>query len=421
MTKSVITSDMEGRILTFNEGAEQIFGYQADEIIGKKRVSLFSPGPIVLSKVGEWLATADEEGEYNGKTVFVRKDGSQFAARIRITPTWKDKEAGERLGYCGVTEVLEQVDPSEVMPEVSPLTTIFSWLVITRAPFLTAALVPVFIGAAWASYNGAVFPWWMVALAAVGGASLQVAANTFNDYFDWRSGTDPANNNYFQALSGGSRAIELGLISERGTFIVGAVAAAIASLVGLAFLLLQGPGILWFGLIGLFSSYFYTAPPLRLVARKGLGELFIGLNFGPLMVAGTVYALTGSVAPFDFVIGLPIGLLTTAILWINQFPDAESDAATGKDHLVVVLGKDLARWGYLALLALAFGLIAAGVVTGVTPGWTLLALLGLPFATRALYYLFEYMRQRELVTANSSTILTHLVTGVALAVGLIIA
>jgi 1,4-dihydroxy-2-naphthoate octaprenyltransferase len=85
------------------------------------------------------------------------------------------------------------------------------------------------------------------------------------------------------------------------------------------------------------------------------------------------------------------------------------------------LGKDLARWGYLALLALAFGLIAAGVVTGVTPGWTLLALLGLPFATRALYYLFEYMRQRELVTANSSTILTHLVTGVALAVGLIIA
>ena len=58
------------------------------------------------------------------------------------------------------------------------------------------------------------------------------------------------------------------------------------------------------------------------------------------------------------------------------------------------------------------------MVAGITPVWTLLAFLGLPFAGRAVYYLFEYMRQRELVTANSSTILTHLVTGVALAIGL---
>ncbi|MFP3854361.1 MAG: UbiA family prenyltransferase [Anaerolineales bacterium] len=418
--KSVITSDMEGRIQTFNEAAEEIFGYQAEEVVGKKRVSLFSPGPIVLGHVGDWLATADEEGEYVGKTVFVRKDGSKFAARIRITPTWKDKEAGERLGYCGVTEPLEDVEPEEVMPEVGLLTSIFRWLVITRAPFLTAALVPVSIGTAWAAFSGASFPWWQVALAAIGGAALQVAANTFNDYFDWRSGTDPANNDYFQALSGGSRAIELGLISEQGTYLVGAAAALVAALVGGVFTLVSGTGILLFGLAGLFSSYFYTAPPLRLVARRGLGELLIGLNFGPLMVAGTVYALTGSVSTMDFLVGLPIGLLTTAILWINEFPDAEADAATGKEHLVVVLGKDLARWGYLLLLVGAYGLIAVGVALGVAPAWTLLAYLGLPFAARAVYHLFKHMRSRELVSANASTILTHLISGVALAVGLFI-
>lgn len=417
-TKSVITSDMEGRIQTFSEGAEEIFGYRAEEVVGKKRVSLFSPGSIVLGHVGDWLATADREGEFKGETVFLRKDGTPFAARIRITPTWKDKRAGERLGYCGVTEPLEDVEPSEVMPEVGLPTRIFSWLVITRAPFLTASLVPIFIATAWAAFSGASFPWWRVALAALGGAAMQVAANTFNDYFDWRSGTDPANNDYFQALSGGSRAIELGLISERGTFLVGLAAALVAAAVGILFTLLSGPGILLFGLAGLFSAYFYTAPPLRLVARRGLGELLIGLNFGPLMVGGTVFALTGGVAPLDFLMGVPIGLLTTAILWINEFPDARADAATGKDHLVVVLGKDLARWGYLALLVIAYGLIAAGVLGGVTPAWTLLAFIGLPIGARATDVVFKHARDRELVTANSSTILTHLVTGVALAVGL---
>ena len=419
--KSVITSDMEGRIQTFNEGAEEIFGYSAEEVVGKKRVSLFSPGHIVLGHVGNWLEMADENGEYEGETVFVRKDGTPFAARIRITPTWKDKEAGERLGYCGVTEPLEDVAPAEVMPDISWMTRLFAWLVITRAPFLTAALVPVFLGAAWAAFTGSTFAWWSLALAAVGGAALQVAANTFNDYFDWISGTDPANNEYFQALSGGSRAIELGLISKRGMFKVGAVAAGIATAVGLVFLFLRGPGIIWFGLAGLFSAYFYTAPPLRLVARKGLGELLIGLNFGPLMVAGTVFALTGSVSLMDFLVGVPIGLLTTAILWINEFPDARADAATGKEHLVVVLGKETARWGYLALVVGAYALIAAGVAAGIAPVWTLLAFIGVPFAARAVFNLFEHMRDRELVKANSSTIITHFVTGVAMVIGLFVA
>lgn len=418
--KSVITCDLEGRIETFNEGAERIFGYDAEEVIGKKRVSLFSPGEIVLGHVSDWLANSVEDGEYETETVFLKKDGTPFAARIRITPTWKDKTRGEQIGYCGVTEPLEDVDPAEVTPEVGLLTRIFSWLVITRAPFLTAALVPVFIAAAWVSFTGASFTWWSLALAALGGAALQVAANTFNDYFDWRSGTDPANNEYFQALSGGSRAIELGLISERGTFLVGTAAALVATAVGVVFALLRGPGILWFGLAGLFSAYFYTAPPLRLVARKGLGELLIGLNFGPLMVAGTVFALTGTVTPIDFLVGVPIGLLTTAILWINEFPDMAPDAATGKEHLVVVMGKEAARWGYVALMAAAFALILLGVVAGLAPVWALLAFAGLPFAVRAVVVLFRHLRDRELVRANSSTILAHLVTGVALAIGLAI-
>ena len=128
--KSVITCDMEGRIETYNQGAEEIFGYQAEEVIGKKRVSFFSPGQTVLEFVPNWLKVASEQGEYRTKTVFLDRARNPVAAEIRITPTFKD---GQQIGYCGVTEVLEDVKPEEVAPNISFLTRIFSWFVITRA------------------------------------------------------------------------------------------------------------------------------------------------------------------------------------------------------------------------------------------------------------------------------------------------
>jgi 1,4-dihydroxy-2-naphthoate octaprenyltransferase len=415
--KSVITCDMEGRIETANEGAQRIFGYQPDELIGNKRVSLFSPGLVVLGYVGDWLKTACEEGEYTGRTVFVRKDGSRFAADVRITPTWRD---GQQIGYCGVTTPRPDIPVEEAMPKIGFGTRLFSWMVITRAPFLTASIVPILAGAAWAAARGAAtpFPWGMFALAMIGGIALQVAANTFNDYFDWTSGTDALNNDYFQPLSGGSRSIELGLISERGLFRVGLAALGVATLCGIAILAVRGPLLIVFGVIGALSAYFYTAPPLRLAARRGLGELLVGMNFGPLMVAGTVYALTGTLSWTDFLVGLPAGLLITAVLWINQFPDEAGDRAAGKINLVVALGKESARWGYLALVVVAFAAVVAGVALGALPVGSLLMLLALPVGVYTTLVLFRHYADRSLARANAMTIVLHMAAGVLLAAGL---
>ena len=414
--KSVITCDLEGRIETFNEGAERIFGYEPDEVIGKHRVSLFSPGLIVLGHVENWLETAKEEGEFETDTVFRNKEGTLFPAHVRIRPT---KRNGEQIGYCGMTRKLDDTTVEEAMPPIGLGTRIMAGLVITRAPFLTATIVPVLIGAAWvaATTTGA-FSWLAFILALVGAAALHVAANTFNDYYDWKSGTDQANSEYFQMFSGGSRAIELGLISEKGMLVIGVIASLVALAIGGVLTAIQGLGILAFGAAGLFSAFFYTAPPLRLVARKGLGELFIGLNFGPLMVGGTVYALTGTVAPIDFLIGLPIGLLTTAILWINQFPDAASDAQTGKNHLVVVLGKEKARYGYAAVVGAAFAIPVVAAAMGYFPWGAAAFLLGLPLAIYATVILFRHFESRELVRACATTIQLHLVAGLAMAAGI---
>lgn len=417
--KSVITCDLEGRIETYNQGAEEIFGYQADEVIGKKRVSLFSPGQTVLEYVPNWLKVASEQGEYRTKTVFINRDQKPIAAEIRITPTFKD---GQQIGFCGVTEVLETVDPMDVAPNISFMTRVFSWFVITRAPFLSAIIVPILVGASWAAYNNLAqpFPWDLFFLTLFAGIFLHISANTFNDYFDWKSGTDPANNDYFLPYTGGSRSIELGLISEKALFRVAIISLLIASTLGVILAFRSGQGILLFGLIGALSSYFYTAPPLRLAARKGLGEILIGLNFGPFATAGTVYALSGSVALTDFLIGIPIGLLTTAILWINQFPDEDSDRETGKINLVVLLGKKRARWGYLLLLAAAFGLLIYWFAAGVLPLGVLLILFSIPLAIYAGRIAVREYDQRSLIRANVATIQLQLAFGLLLVAGLLL-
>ena len=360
--KSVITCDMEGVIETMNSDAEKIFGYKKEELIGKKRVSLFSPGEIVLQNVEGWLNTAVKEGEYKGETYFVNKNGERINAKIRITPTFANGKENPQTGYCGVTEVIEK----EVEVPINFSTKLIKCLAITRMPFTSASLLPIFvIGAYFAGIGDDLFNIPLFVLTIFGILIAHLGINVFNDYFDVKDGTDEANAEYFQQISGGSRAIELGLISLKGTRKLG-VFLLIAAL-GIGGIILSQinsanfSGALQITLAGLFLGYFYTARPLRLVAKRGLGEIAIFLAFGPLLTLGVGYAIFNG----DFInsehylncllLGIPLGLLTTNILLINEFPDMKSDAKTGKNHLVVTFGKKASRWIYLLFLILAVG------------------------------------------------------------------
>jgi 1,4-dihydroxy-2-naphthoate octaprenyltransferase len=412
--KSTITCDMEGIIETFNEGAQEVFGYSADEVVGKKRVSLFSPGLIVLQNVEGWLKSAREQKEYVGETVFVRKDGSTFPAKIRITPTYKN---GEQIGYCGVTEPVE----APVNVEIKWTTNLIKWLVITRAPFLSAALMPVFIGGAFAAamLGEAAFPAFNYTLTVIGVCLLHLASNVYNDYFDWKSGTDQANANYFLKYSGGSRAIELGLTDLSGTLRIanGLLAAAVA--IGLYLTWQVGWGVLLYGLLGAALGYFYTAPPVRLVARHGLGEIAIGLAFGPLITAGTAYVVTGSFDPTwtTFLVGVPVGLLTANILIINQIPDLEGDKATGKNHLVVTLGRDRTPWLYGGTLLVSTLIHGWMVMTlpMATPLWWVPFGMSVVYGAYIIRYMVQNLNRRELVHANVQTIILNVAYGAAFA------
>ena len=425
--KSVITCDMEGRVLTMNDDAVKIFGYKKEEIIGKKRVSIFSPGEIVIQNVGNWLATADKLGEFVGKTYFLKKDGTKINAKISIRPTFADGKSNAQTGYCGVTEVIDE----DVTVPINLSTKIIKGVAITRVPFTSASIFPMLaIAAYYAGLGDGLFSVTSLLLAVFGVLLLHLSSNVFNDYFDVSDGTDEANNEYFQpggaAITGGSRAIELGIITLNKTKTV-ATSLLLASLLVAGFLFYNiyqvtgatsnVEGALAVGLSGLFLGYFYTARPLRLVARRGLGELAIFLAFGPLLTLGTGYAISAETIGFlssEFYmllsLGVPFGFLTTNILYINQFPDAESDAKTGKNHLVVTLGKKAARWGYLVILSLAFySSVYLNDLLNVHEnfnsnvfliGNVLLYLFGLSIFMKLL----KNYERRELVNANIQTI-----------------
>ena len=138
--KSVIICDMEGLITNLNDRAADMFGYNTKDLVGIKRVSIFSPGEIVLQNVLGWLKDANETGEHVTKTNFVRKDGSIFNAKIKITPNFADGKDNPQTGYCGITEEINE----DVNIEISLATKIIKGVAITRVGFASASLFPVF-------------------------------------------------------------------------------------------------------------------------------------------------------------------------------------------------------------------------------------------------------------------------------------
>ncbi len=424
--KSTITCDMEGVIETMNDDAEKIFGYKKEELIGKKRVSIFSPGEIVLQNVANWLDTAVKQGEYIGETYFLKKDGTKINAKIRITPTFANGKNNPQTGYCGVTEVIEK----NVNVPINFSTKLIKMLAITRMPFTSASLLPVFVVGAYFAGMGANISILGFIYTIIGILIAHLAMNVFNDYFDVKDGTDEANAEYFQQVSGGSRAIELGLISLKETKKLGQKLLVVGLLIGGMIANNVDPantnGIISIILIGAFLGYFYTARPLRLVARRGLGELAIFLAFGPLLTLGVGYAIFkgdfGASEHFIhcLLLGIPLGLLTTNILLINEFPDAKSDATTGKNHLVVTFGKKASRWIYLVFLILA---TAASFYLCEQMGNNLIlipTLFCLFFGLYIFKHIFKHYELRTLVDANWKTIALQALYSIILCICLLI-
>ena len=231
--------------------------------------------------------------------------------------------------------------------------------------FLYAGLLPYLLGAAWGyarlgEFDGALF--W----SGFAGVVLSViGVEAFNEYFDSRMGTDRVfNPDDLPPMTDG--VLWLGVAGFAGALAVG------------GYLSFRGGWpILAFALLGGMAAIFYVAPPIRW-AYRGLGELVIGLSYGPWMVLGSLYLQAHRVSWAALFASLVPGCLIMALAVVNAIPDYHQDRLVGKRNLVVRLGRRRAVWLYLGLAAGGLGVVPLGIALGAFPLASVAALLALP-------------------------------------------
>ena len=292
------------------------------------------------------------------------------------------------------------------------------WLQAMRIRFLQVSFVPVVLGSVLAYRDGG-FSWEFFWNMAVAMGAINIGTNLANDYFDHLSGADERNP-YPTRFSGGSRVIQEGLILPENILIAAMVSYSTGIILGLYLTFQSDWRLLLFGILGVMLSFFYTAPPLQL-GYRGWGEPLVGILLGPLAVLGSYYIYTRMLSPQAFFLSLPIGFLVMGVLYINQFPDAEYDAASGKLHWIARMGRKRAVGGYFLIVGAAYLSILLPVLFDILPVWTLLSLLSIPLAVRASRILRRsYDHPLELLSAMGLTIGVHLSVGLLLFVGLLL-
>lgn len=295
-----------------------------------------------------------------------------------------------------------------------------AWFRAIRAPFFTAAIVPIFVGTASAWHQGAPFRLADFIIALVAMVALHAGCNMANDYFDHKSGNDDINEEV-TPFSGGSRVIQEGLISPKSILIAALIALTIGSALGMYLVFTRGWPILIIGIIGVFLAFFYTAPPVFL-AGSGLGELSVGVGFGLFPVLGAYYVQAQTFSMEAVWASIPVTLLIAAVVYINEFPDMPADAAVGKRTLIVRLGKERALYGYFALLFFTYVIPAIAVALGYLPWPCLFILLTIPLAAKSYMNAAKYYATTpKLIPSNAFTIIIHMGTGLLLTAGLIAA
>ena len=249
------------------------------------------------------------------------------------------------------------------------------WWLAIRPRTLPAAASGVVMGSALAWSHGSFH--FLPAFAALWVALLlQIGSNVANDVFDFERGADTAER------QGPLRVTQAGLLTpaqvKRGMWII----FFLAALCGLYLAALRGWTVVLIGLAAIVSAIAYTGGPFPL-GYYGLGDLFVFIFFGLAAVAGTYYVQTGSVSPVAWWMSVPVGLIITAILVVNNLRDIENDRVAGKHTLAVRIGAQATQLQYVSFMAAAYLLPPVLIILKMLPFTTLLAWLSLPIAFKA--------------------------------------
>jgi len=219
------------------------------------------------------------------------------------------------------------------------------WLLAARPKTLWAAVGPVIIGTAMA-YGYGMVDWLSLVCALTGAVLIQIGTNLANDYFDFVKGTDTHNR------IGPTRATQAGLVSPQAMRRAYLIAFGLALIPGAYIIWRGGWPFLAIGIISIICGILYTGGPFP-IGYIGLGDLFVLIFFGPVAVGGTYYLHTLSIDSSAIIAGLAPGLISVAILSVNNMRDIDEDRRAGKRTLAVRFGRRFARLEYLFCMLVA--------------------------------------------------------------------
>jgi 1,4-dihydroxy-2-naphthoate octaprenyltransferase len=246
------------------------------------------------------------------------------------------------------------------------------WVMAARVRTLPAAVAPVLVGTSLAIHDGAI-DGIAFACALLGALFIQVGTNLSNDYSDARRGADT------EDRLGPVRVTAGGLVPPRQVLVATYVSFGLAVLFGIYLIVVAGPVLLLIGAASILAGVLYTGGP-RPYGYEGLGELFVFLFFGIVAVTGSYYVQVQELPWQAFALAVPVGLIASAILVVNNVRDLETDRRAGKRTLAVRLGRRRTRALYAGMLAAAY-LTLVGVALGLS-AWVFLPVITVPLAVR---------------------------------------
>jgi len=290
-----------------------------------------------------------------------------------------------------------------------------AWLTLPRFQFLPLTVIMVSLGTAIAAYEG-YFHLGHFLLAMIGSILVHMTVNIINDYHDYVDGIDL--NTQRTPFSGGSGVLPLNLLKPKQAFWFATICLLIAMVIGFYFVMKRGWLLFPLLLLAGFSAYFYNV----YLSKWYIGEIFAGLCFGPLLVLGSYYVQTGRYSWETLVASLAPGILTSNLLFLNEFPDREADRKGGRRHFVISLGKKDASYLFVVLLTASYLCIIGGVLSKMMPVLTLIGLGTVGFGWKAAKGALKYYDNTEkLVPVLGMNIITILGTQALLAIGYVIA
>jgi 1,4-dihydroxy-2-naphthoate octaprenyltransferase len=286
---------------------------------------------------------------------------------------------------------------------------LIAWWKLSRVPFLSVGILPLFLGyiLAWRwGYKG---PLGLYVL-----STAAVILIMWMTYYlgEWNDLEGDRINQNFNRFSGGSRILVKGILPARVSLLLGYGCLA-GAILTVSYIYLQyrtDLRTLLLGGLGIVFGFFYSGKPVRW-SYHGLGEILIGFCYGWLSIAAGFFLFTGFFSPQILLLSVPVGLSIFNVILINEFPDEEADRAIGKRNLVVRFGKERMGDLYIGLSLLA-GLSFTRMIWGLgfTPTW-LLALSGVPLIlilwNLIQVWLGNYRDRKKLELLSLNTLLVN--------------